>query len=157
MISRSMERSSRMMTSKERMEAAFQCKEVDRVPVFCEQSGINRRALGITYYEMVTNGELCARTDLAWHDLIGDDVVGAYFDTAVLAEGFGQPLIFLKEEPPYPDPAQYILKSPDDYHKLERFDLMECPRLGELLKGVDLITEAVGDEILPARSRSSRS
>ena len=51
-----------MMTSKERMEAAFKCEEVDRVPVFCEQGGINRRALGITYQEMVTDGEKCAVT-----------------------------------------------------------------------------------------------
>jgi uroporphyrinogen decarboxylase len=137
-----------MMTSKERMEAAFQCKEVDRVPVFCEQGGINRRALGITYHEMVTNGELNARTDLAWHDVIGDDGVGVYFDTAVLAEGYGQPLIYLKDEPPYPDPEKYILKSPDDYHKIERFDLMECPRFREQLKGTEIIAEVAGDEIL---------
>ena len=86
-----------MMTSKERMEAAFQCKEVDRVPVFCEQGGINRRALGITYHEMVTDGEKNALTDLAWHDVIGDDGVGVYFDTGVLAEAFGKPLLTSKK------------------------------------------------------------
>jgi len=137
------------MTSKERMEAAFRCEEVDRVPVFCEQGGINRRALGITYQEMVTNGELCARTDLAWHDLIGDDGCGVYFDTCVLAEAWGQPLIYLKEEPPFPDPEKYILKSPDDYHKLERFDLMQAPRFREQIKGTEMIAELAGDEVLP--------
>jgi uroporphyrinogen decarboxylase len=137
-----------MMTSKERMEAAFRSREVDRVPVFSEQGGINRRALGISYHEMVTDGELNARTDLAWHDLVGDDGVGVYFDTCVLAEGFGQPLIYLKDEPPYPDPARYILKSPDDYGKLERFDIMDAPRFREQLKGTELIAAEAGDEVL---------
>jgi uroporphyrinogen decarboxylase len=137
------------MTSKERMEAAFRCKEVDRVPVFAEQGGINRRALGITYYEMVTDGEKNAMTDLAWHDLIGDDGVGVYFDTGVLAEAFGQPLLYLKEEPPYPDPAKYILKSPDDYHKIERVDLMAAPRFREMVKGTEIIAERAGDTVLP--------
>ncbi len=137
-----------MMTSKERMEAAFQCREVDRVPVFCEQGGINRRALGISYYDMVTNGELNARTDLAWHDLIGDDGVGVYFDTCVLAEGFGQKLIYMNDEPPYPDPSQYMLKSVDDYEKLERFDVLSIPRFQEQLKGTDIVVDKAGDDIL---------
>jgi uroporphyrinogen decarboxylase len=137
------------MTSKERMEAAFQCKEVDRVPVFCEQGGINRRALGISYYEMVTDGALNAATDLAWHDLIGDDGVGVYFDTCVLAEGFGQPLTYLRDEPPFPDPERYILKSPDDYAELEHFDVMETPRFREQLRGTEIIAERAGDEVLP--------
>jgi len=138
-----------MMTSKERMEAAFKCEEVDRVPVFCEQGGINRRALGITYQEMVTDGEKCAATDLAWHDLIGDDGVGVYFDTCVLAESYGQPLIYLKDEPPYPDPERYILTSPDGYHQLEPIDLMEAPRFREQIKGIEMIAELAGDEVLP--------
>jgi uroporphyrinogen decarboxylase len=137
-----------MMTSKERMERAFRCEEVDRVPVFCEQGGINRRALGISYREMVTDGELNARTDLAWHDLIGDDGVGVYFDTCVLAEGFGQKLTYLADEPPYPDPQDYLIKSPDDYAKLERFDIQTAPRFREMLKGTDLIANEVGDEVL---------
>ena len=58
------------MNGKERVHAALRRQPVDRVPVFAEQGGINRRALGITYYEMVTDGEKNAMTDLAWHDLI---------------------------------------------------------------------------------------
>jgi len=44
---------------------AFQCKEVDRVPVFSEQGASTGAPLGITYHEMVTDGEKNAMTDLA--------------------------------------------------------------------------------------------
>ena len=122
-----------------------------------EQGGINRRALGITYDEMVTDGEKNALTDLAGHDVIGDDGVGVYFDTGVLAQAFGQPLLYLKEEPPYPYPAGYILKSPDDYHNLERIDLMAAPRFREMLKGTDIIAHELATRSCRARSRSNLS
>lgn len=133
-----------MMTSLERVEAAFQLKEPDRVPVQLRLLGGRRRVTGVYYSDLVQNGELAAKCALETQELLEDDLLYAMLDMSVEPEGFGQKMIYMKDEVPYPDPNNLIIKSPDDYHKLERFDVKKANRCRELIKMADILANEKG-------------
>lgn len=135
-----------MMTSRQRVAAAFSFEEVDRVPVWCHVVGLSRRTLGVSYSEYAQSAEVAARCQLAWNDLIGDDFVDAYFDVAVEAAGFGQRMIYPQDEAAFTDASDYLIKNPDDYHKLEKFDVHTAPRVSEVLRMAEILANEVGEK-----------
>ena len=113
------------VTPRERVDAVLRGEIPDRVPVFTAGHGITRHMLGVSYGELVQSVDLMSRCMLAWQDLIGDDRLMAYFDMMVEAAGFGQRMIFQDDQPAYSDKQDLVIKTPDDYAKLERYDVGE--------------------------------
>lgn len=134
-----------MMTSKERVEAAFAFGEVDRVPVWTHITGLSRRALGVTYSDYELDPEVAARCQIAWNDLMDDDFVYCFLDVAAEAAGFGQKMLYPRDEAANPDPSDYLIKSPDDYHKLVPYDVYAAPRVSETVRVAEIVNSEKGD------------
>ena len=77
---------------------------------------------------------------LAWQDLIGDDRLMAYFDMMVEAAGFGQPMVFQDDQPAYSDKDDLLIKTPDDYLKLERYDVEKAERIRMTLDVAEILS-----------------
>jgi MtaA/CmuA family methyltransferase len=135
------------MTSRERIDAVLRGDTPDRVPVFTAGHGITRHMLGVSYGEMVQSVELMSSCMLAWQDLIGDDRLMAYFDMMVEAAGFGQRMVYQDDQPAYSDKNDLLIKSPDDYLKLERYDVEEAERIRMTLKVAEILHDTRGDTV----------
>ena len=136
-----------MMTSLERVQAAVQLKEPDRVPVFSFPFSISHRVYGCTLSEWIQDGELAGKSVVQYQKLIGDDIVLGGLDSMSEAHGFGQEIIFPKDATSQPNFDNPLVKTPDDYFKLERYDPTKEPRTKELIKQVDVITNELGSTV----------
>ena len=135
------------MTSRERIDAVLRGDTPDRVPVFTAGHGITRHMLGVSYGEMVQSSRLMASCMLAWQDLIGDDRLMAYFDMMVEAAGFGMKMVFQDDQPAYSDKDDLLIKSPDDYFKLERYDVEKAERIAMTLEVAEILSTTRGDTV----------
>ena len=135
------------MTSRERIDAVLRGEVPDRVPVFTAGHGITRHMLGVSYGEMMQSSKLMASCMLAWQDLIGDDRIMAYFDMMVEAAGFGQKMIFQEDQPAYSDKDDLLIKTPDDYFKLERYDVEKAERIRMTLEVADILHTSRGETV----------
>ncbi|HJW74914.1 MAG TPA: uroporphyrinogen decarboxylase family protein [Thermoleophilia bacterium] len=136
-----------MTTPRELCHAALRMEETERVPVFLDMEGIARRALGVSFEDFCRDGELAARAYIAMNELIGDDMIRPYFDVAVESDGFGQPTVYAADEAPHADRNWQLIQSPDDYYKIEPFDVEEAERIKQTLRMVDVLVAEVGDRI----------
>ena len=91
------------MTSLERVAAALQHKEADRVPAAPLVCGASRRVYGVTYAEWAQDGELAAKCMLQAQELIGFDGMLTLVDLSVEAADFGQEMVFPIEDTPHPN------------------------------------------------------
>lgn len=135
------------MTSRERIATVLRGEVPDRVPVFTAGHGITRHMLGVGYGEMMQSARLMSSCMLAWQDLIGDDRLMAYFDMMVEAAGFGQPMVFQDDQPAYSDKDDLLIKTPDDYLKLERFDVEKAERIRMTLEVADILYTTRGETV----------
>lgn len=138
------------MTSRERLEAVLSGELPDRVPVFCHGHGIVRHMLGISYGDMVQSVDLMSKAILAWQDMIGEDRLWAYFDMMTEAAGFGQPMVFQADQPPYSEKTDLLIKSAEDYLKLEPYDPETAERTRMTLEVAERLREKRGDTVCVA-------
>lgn len=137
-----------MTTSMERVVAAMQFQEPDRVPCTPFFLGASRRVYGTTYAEWAQDGELAARCMLQAQELIGFDVMAAAFDLSTEAGGFGQEMVFPVEDTPHPNYNNLLIETPDDYTKLEPFDPSRPgTRTCELIKFAEVMVNERGAEV----------
>ena len=127
------------MTSLERVATALQFKEADRVPAAPLICGASRRVYGVTYAEWAQDGELAAKCMLQAQELIGFDGVLTLVDLSVEAADLGQEVVFPIEDTPHPNYDNPLIKSPDDYYKVERIDVAKAPRMNEMVKYCDVL------------------
>ena len=135
------------MTPRERIDAVLRGEQPDRVPVFTAGHGITRHMLGVSYGEMVQSVNLMSGCMLAWQDLIGDDRLMAYFDMMVEAAGFGQRMVFQDDQPAYSDKEDLLIKTPDDYQRLERYDVEQAERIRMTLDVAEILFDKRGDTV----------
>jgi uroporphyrinogen decarboxylase len=136
-----------MATPKELCHAALRMEETERIPVFIDIEGLARKATGISHAQFCQDGELAARALIDMNHLVGDDMIRPYFDVCIESDGFGMPTVYPDDEAAYADRTRHIITSPDDYHKLERYDVEEAPRIKQVLRMVDILVEEVGDTV----------
>ena len=106
------------MNSLERVAAALQHKEADRVPAAPLVCGASRRVYGVTYAEWAQDGELAAKCLLQAQELIGFDGLLTLVDLSVEAADFGQEMVFPIEDTPHPNYNNPFVKGPDDYSEV---------------------------------------
>jgi uroporphyrinogen decarboxylase len=82
------------MTPLERVLAAIQMKEVDRVPCIPLVGGASRRVYGCGYEEWSTDGEIAAKSLLQAQSLLGFDAIVTEIDLNVEASDLGQEICF---------------------------------------------------------------
>jgi len=135
------------MTSRERLETVLRGEVPDRVPVFCHGHGIARHMLAISYGAMVQSVDLMSKSILQWQELIGEDRLWAYFDMMTEAAGFGQPMIYQEDQPPYSERNDLLIKGPDDYFKLEPYDVEKAERTRMTLEVASILRDKRGDTV----------
>lgn len=133
-----------MPTHLERIGAALQFQETDRVPTAPLVCGASRRVYGATYAEWAQDGELAAKCMVQAHDLIGFDGILTLVDLSVEAADFGQEMVWPCEDTPHPNYDNTFIKSPDDYAKIERVDPTKTPRMKEMIKYCDILMNEKG-------------
>ncbi|KKH47018.1 methyltransferase [Methanosarcina sp. 1.H.A.2.2] len=123
------------MTKAERFTAAFQDKNVDRLPIAPLACGVSRKFVPCTYKDYSTNAEKyaeCVYTGIKYFNL--DTFVGLT-DLCVDAADFGADVRYPEEDTPA---AKGHL---EDYEKLEVPDLKEGTRAHNLVMGNKFATE----------------
>lgn len=133
-----------MVTPLERMAMVSMGMEPDRVPVSLFMTSAARRVLGVTHAEWAQDGELAARCQLQANELLGYDGLSAFLDLSVEAAGFGQEIVFPVEDTPHPNYDNPLIKTPDDYAKLEPFDPRNATRMKEVIKMSDILMNEGG-------------
>jgi uroporphyrinogen decarboxylase len=127
------------MTSLERVAAALQHKEGDRVPAVPLVCGASRRVYGTSYAEWAQDGELAAKCLLQAHDLIGFDGLLTLVDLSVEAADFGQEMVYPLEDTPHPNYNNHYIQTPEDFLKVERIDVAKARRMQQMIKYCDIL------------------
>lgn len=133
------------MTGLERVVAALQFKEADRVPAGPLVCGAARRVLGVTYEEWAQDADVAVESMVHAEKLVGMDGVLLLVDLSIEAADFGQEMAYPLEDTPHPVYGQPLIKSVEDYRKLEHIDPRKTARMSHLQKYTDGVMKAMGD------------
>lgn len=117
------------MTSMERVAAALNHKEADRVPVYPILSGVSRKLVGASYKEWSTNADICAEAFYQTTKQFDIDCVVTLIDLSVECSAWGQKLIFPENEAAHPDYSDSVIKGIEDYSKIKKVDFRTCKRM----------------------------
>ena len=133
------------MTPIERFKTALNFREPDRVPWTPYFLGAASRVYGISYAEWAQYGDMAARCVMASQELFGFDVMFAAFDQSTEAAGFGQAIIFPDDDLPHPDSDNLLIRTPDDYARMEPYDpKQDGTRTKELIACCEILMNEKG-------------
>lgn len=117
------------MNSFERVLAALNHQEADRVPVYPILSGVTRRLVGATYEQWSTDADICARAFLKSTEDFDIDCIVTLIDLSIECDAWGQKLIFPENEAAHPDYSQSVIQDIEDYAKIKKVDYRQSKRM----------------------------
>ncbi|WP_165613391.1 uroporphyrinogen decarboxylase family protein [Desulfotruncus arcticus] len=135
------------MTGLERTAAVLSGKKPDRVPVCALFNGASRRVLGVDYPKWSTDPEECAESLIQGQKLVGDDALTLLIDLSVEAADFGQKVVYPIRSTAYSDTTVPVVKSVEDYYKIERINPRETPRMSYVLQVINILSKRIGKEV----------
>lgn len=135
------------MTSLERVVAALNYQKPDRVPVVPLVCAASHRVLGCTIEKWAMDAELCTQALLQAQELIGFDAFVTLVDLSVEAYDFGQKVIFPPNSTAYTDTDNPLIKTPEDYYRLEKINPRETTRMKHNLDVIRGLSKAKGNEV----------
>jgi uroporphyrinogen decarboxylase len=141
------------MTGLERVLAAVQGKEADRVPVSELFLGAASRVYGARFDEFAMEGEIAGKSWVAAQQLIGFDFHVLLWDLTVEAHDFGQETEFLSNDTARPNYNNPLVKDANDYGKIQPIEacVTKGPagfsRMAEYLKALDIVINEQGDKV----------
>lgn len=136
-----------MMTSLERVTAALQFREPDRVPVYPLLCGISRRLVNADYKTWATDPEVCAQAYIRVTEKYDLDIICTLIDLSVEAADFGAKLVYPENEAAHPDYTHPYIAKPEDYKKIAPVDPRQTPRMSSHLQLCRKLVEAKGKEV----------
>ena len=129
----------------ERVTAALQHKEPDRVPVYPILSGVTRKLIGATYEKWSTDAETCADALIKAQEKFDLDCIVTLIDLSLEADAWNLATIFPSNDAAHPDYSNPVIKDIDEYSKIKKVDYKTskrmmmhidvCKRLVKELKG----------------------
>jgi len=134
------------MTGLERVVSALQHKEGDRVPAGPLVCGAARRVLGVTYQDWAQDSDLAVESMIQAQKLIGQDGVLLLVDLSVEGADFGGPMVFPIEDTPHPVYKDNLIKTLEDYKKIEYIDPRKGKRMSHMVRYTDGVMKAMGNE-----------
>ena len=134
------------MTGLERVVSALQHKEGDRVPAGPLVCGAARRVLGVNYRDWAQDSDVTIESMVQAQKLIRPDGVLLLVDLSVEGADFGGPMVFPIEDTPHPVYKDNLIKTLDDYHKVERIDPRKAKRMSHMVRYTDGVMKAMGSE-----------
>lgn len=126
---------------------ALQYKKPDRVPVAPLVCGASARVLGVTMDEWSKNADVAVKSLVQAHDIIGMDAFVTLVDLSVEAADWGQEVVYPLNSTAYTNTANPIIKTHDDYYRLEKINPRETPRMKHVIDMVKGLVEAKGKEV----------
>lgn len=117
------------MNSMERVVAALQHQEPDRVPVYPILCGITRKLTGVSYPEWSQDADKCAEAFIKSTEEFDIDCIVTLIDLSVECAAWGQKLIFDENEAAHPDYSQCVIQDIEDYPKIKKVDYRTCDRM----------------------------
>lgn len=138
------------MTSLERVVAALTYKEADRVPAAPLVCGAARRVYGVTYDEWAQDPDLMVKSMVQAQKLIGMDAVCTLIDLSVEAADLGVKMVWPTEDTPHPVYGDPLLKSADDYQKVQYVDPRKSRRMTHMVQYTDGLMKEMGKEVAVA-------
>ncbi|MGD9164402.1 MAG: uroporphyrinogen decarboxylase family protein [Chromatiales bacterium] len=134
------------MNSIERITAAVNFGQPDRVPVIPQIFGHSAILAGHTLIDYVRNGDTAADCQLQALDRYDGDTVFAAIDVCIETEAIGGDIRFRPDI--YPAVERPPLTAEDDFSRLALPDPLQAARMPELLRMATRLREAVADERL---------
>ena len=117
------------MTPMERVLAALQHREPDRVPVYPILSGVTRKLIDAPYPEWSQNAEVCAKAFLKSAEDFDIDCIVTLIDLSVECEAWGQKVIYPETEAAHPDFGDQLIKDIEEYEKIQKVDYRTGARM----------------------------
>lgn len=133
------------MNSLERVNLILQHKQADRIPVYPIINSVSRKTLGITYEEWTKDVDLCAESIIKVTDELDLDVITTLVDLSVEAADWGQELMYFEDKAACPSENK-LIKSPEDYLKINRINPRETKRMSEHIELCRKLVETKGNE-----------
>lgn len=134
------------MTSLERVATALQFKEPDRVPVYPICCGVARSLTGISYYDFANNPRRAADALIAVNDKLDLDIFCTLTDLSIEAADFGQEILHPENEAAYPAHDNRLIKTLEDYKKIEPIPLKYAHRMKSHIELCDILMKEKGKE-----------
>jgi len=132
------------MSSLERVYAALDLEEPDRVPLWIIGCPYMAKLAGIPYDEFCRDPDKIAKANLLFMEEYGADISYNWPDTWFTHEGWGMKMIWPPNSPPVP--AEPLVKAPEDYEKLEVLDPRRDGRMPIILKSIEILSKEVGEQ-----------
>lgn len=137
------------MTPKQRIRAAFNREETDRVPAYPMSCANNATLMGMSVVEYSTDGEKMAKAYLEYYRRfkpdLKPDVLILFQDTFIEAEAMGTKIKLRDDaEPVWSEPA---IENAEDINKLKIPDPAKDGRMPVMLECASIIDREVGNEV----------
>lgn len=131
----------------ERVVAALQHKEADRVPVYPLLNGVSRRFVGASYERWANDADITAEAYIKVTEEFDLDTIVTLTDLSVEASDFKQKMVYPENEAAHPDFTDYLIKSLDDYRTIEPINPRKTPRMSNHIRLCDKLMKAKGSEV----------
>ena len=132
------------MTSCERFFAAVNHEPVDRMPVYPLIAGTNRIFTGTTFAEWSQSAELIAKGYIEMTKMFPEqDCVILAVDYTIEASAWGQSILYKRNNPGRPDYTNMLIKSADEYGKVQPVDAASSERLTMMRDACKMIVDEV--------------
>ena len=128
----------------ERVVAALNHKQADRVPVYPLLNGVGRSLVGADYKKWATDAEICAEAYIKVTDEIEPDCICTLTDLSVEAGDFGQKIIYPETEAAHPDIHDRLIKNVDDFAGIKKINPRTSPRMSTHIQLCDKLVKAKG-------------
>ena len=135
------------MTKMERMTAALQHREPDRVPVYPILAGVARKLVGATYKEWSTDADVFARSMIKAADEYDLDCIVTLIDLSVECDAWGQELEFEEENACHPNYKNMVIQDAEDYSRIKKVDYRQSKRMMMHIDACRKLVEAKGSEL----------
>ena len=113
----------------ERVVAALNHKEPDRVPVYPVMSGCNRRLVNADYPTWSTDADVCAQSFIKCAEQFDVDTLVTLIDLSVECDAWGQEIVYPADEAAHPNFQNHVINDIEDYEKIKKVDYRQSKRM----------------------------
>ncbi|MBZ0156932.1 MAG: uroporphyrinogen decarboxylase family protein [Alphaproteobacteria bacterium] len=135
------------LTGLQRVTAALQHKEADRVPVAPLVCGASHRVAGLSYEEWARGGnvEAMVRGHVDTLKILGHDSVVTLIDLSVEAEAFGAEICYPGMSTPHPNYEKPFVQSAADYGKIGKINPRKTGRMKTVIDMIGGLSREIGE------------
>ncbi|GAB62099.1 MAG: uroporphyrinogen decarboxylase [Candidatus Jettenia sp.] len=133
------------MTPKERLLAAIQGKEIDRLLVSPLILNFASRSLNLTVRDFCTNGKNMGDANIACFKKYRHDIVYIFSTTSTLAEAMGTRMYFPEDDAPQVETP--FIQTREDLKKLKPVDPGKDGRIPVYLEAIKRCVDAIGNDV----------